>query len=155
MDIEEFLEWAESEDLEFKRSLPLKDEIGEAVSAFSNAHGGTIVDGVSDRGEILGVDVGENPLEELANYVKRNTDNQVFPSIQVEKVGDKDIVVIEISESSEKPVFFKGKAFERVGKSRQRLSASEIRALAKTSAEYIGMNEYAPGRVWGTLIRVR
>ncbi|MEE8168652.1 MAG: RNA-binding domain-containing protein [Candidatus Hydrothermarchaeales archaeon] len=135
MNIEEVVGQKESETLEFKKSLQLKDEIGEAISAFSNAHGGTIVVGVSDPGKILGINVGENTLEELANYVKRNTDNQVFPSIIVEKVGDKDIVVVEVSESSEKPVFFKGKAFKRVGKSKHRLSASEIRALAKESTK--------------------
>lgn len=133
--MKELIKEGESETLEFKRSLLLKDEIGEAISAFSNARGGTIVVGVSDSGNITGVDMGENTIEELANYIKRNTDNHVFPSIRPEKVGNKDIVVIDISESTEKPVFFKGRTYKRVGKSKHRLSASEIRALARESSK--------------------
>jgi len=38
MNIEELIERGESETLEFKESLQLKDEIGETISAFSNSN---------------------------------------------------------------------------------------------------------------------
>ncbi|HJH25413.1 MAG TPA: hypothetical protein C5S37_01285 [Methanophagales archaeon] len=43
----------ESQDLEFKESLKLKDEIGETVSAFSNSDGGVVLVGVSDSSSEL------------------------------------------------------------------------------------------------------
>ena len=61
----------ENESFEFKESLRLKEEIGQAVSAFSNANGGSILIGVSDAGTIIGIDIGRNTLEELANHIKR------------------------------------------------------------------------------------
>ena len=61
----------ETESVEFKESLRLKEEIGQAVSAFSNANGGSIQVGISDAGTIIGVDIGRNTLEELANYIKK------------------------------------------------------------------------------------
>ena len=48
MDLKELIEREESQDLEFKESLRLKDEIGETVSAFSNSDGGTVIVGVSN-----------------------------------------------------------------------------------------------------------
>ena len=68
----------ESETVEFKPSLSQINEIVETVSAFSNTKGGTIQVGVSDNGEIVGVDVGKNTIERLANQIKQNTDRDRF-----------------------------------------------------------------------------
>ena len=35
------------------------------------------------------MDVGKNTMEELANYIKRNTDPQIFPCIEVVEAEDK------------------------------------------------------------------
>ena len=131
----------ESETLEFKESLKLLDEIGETVSAFSNTKGGIISVGISDKSKVIGVSIGRNTIEDLVNYIKRHTDPQVFPSVKVEKIERKDIVAIEISEAKEKPVFFKGHAWKRVGKSNLALSASEIRKLAKEKEENVFWDE--------------
>ena len=106
----------ENESLEFKESPRLKEEIGQAVSAFSNANGGSILVGVSNDGKVIGIDIGRNSLEELANHVKRNTDPAIFPSMKILDVEGKKIIVIEVRESAEKPVFFKNHAYRRVGK---------------------------------------
>ncbi len=135
MDAKALVSKGESETLEFKESLALKDEIGEGVSALSNSGGGIILVGVDNRQEIVGVQTGKKTLEDLANYIKTNTDNHVFPKISCVDLEGKEVIVIEVKESREKPVFFKGKAYIRVGKSRHQLSASEIRSLAKESGE--------------------
>ena len=83
MDIEELIERGETQSLEFKESLRLKEEIGETVSAFSNTNEGVVLVGVSDGGEPNGVDIGGNTIEELANYIKRNTDPQAFPTVKI------------------------------------------------------------------------
>ncbi len=113
-DMLKLISGGENEGLEFKESLRLKEEIGKAVSAFSNASGGLILVGVSNDGKVIGVDIGRNTLEELANYIKRNTDPAIFPSMKVLDAGGKKIIVIEVKESAEKPVFFKNHAYKRV-----------------------------------------
>ena len=143
MDLKKLTGRGESQSLEFKKSLRLKDEIGETVSAFSNSDGGVVLVGVSDGGEPIGVDIGKNTIEELANYIKRNTDPQIFPSVKILDVGGKNVVMIEVRESAEKPVFFKNRAYKRVGKTNQRISSSEMRKLAKESGERV----YWDGRV--------
>ncbi len=130
----ELIKEGESEEVEFKESLSVKDEIGKSVSAFSNSNGRTILVGISDKGDIKGVEIGRKTIEELTNYIKQNTDNHTYPIVKVGKIEGKDIIVIEVRECYEKPVFFRGKAYKRIGKSNHLLSASEIRKLVKESS---------------------
>ena len=141
MNIEELIERGETQSLEFKESLRLKDEIGETVSAFSNSDGGTVIVGVSNNGGVLGVDIGANTLEEFANYIKRNTDPQIFPSVKIREVDGKNVVMVEVEESQERHVFFKSHAYKRVGKTNQRISSSEMRRLAKESGGRVYWDE--------------
>jgi len=133
MDLKKLISKGESETLEFKESLQLKDEIGETISAFSNSNGGIILIGVSDKKKIKGIQIGKKTTIDLAEYIKRNTDPQIFPEIKVRKIDNKNIVSIKIEESDEKPVFFKNYVFKRVSNTSQRISSSEIRRLAKES----------------------
>jgi len=120
----------ESETVEFKPSLSQTDKILECVSAFSNTNGGILVIGVRDTGEVIGVDIGKRTLESLANTIKQNTDPVIYPSISVENVEGKNVIVIEVEESKSKPVFAFDKVYKRVGRSNQRVTSDEIRKLA-------------------------
>jgi len=131
--LEKIVLHGESETVEFKESLQLKDEIGESISSFSNSKGGTILIGISDKREIRGVQIGRKTVTDLAEYIKRNTDPQIFPEIKVCEADNRKIISIRVKESSEKPVFFKSYAYKRVGDTNQRISSSEIRRLAKES----------------------
>jgi ATP-dependent DNA helicase RecG len=124
-----------------KESLRLEEEICQSVSAFSNASGGLILAGVTDAGAICGIDIGKNTLEEIANYIKRNTDPAILPSVKVFDIEGKRIVVIEVKESTDKPVFFKNHAYKRVGKTNQRIQSSEMRKLAKEIGKHVYWDE--------------
>lgn len=89
MNAAELINKGESETLEFKTSLSLKDEIGACVSAFSNTSGGIILIGVTDKGGVVGVGIGANTIENVASYIKRHTDPQIFPSINVLEIDGK------------------------------------------------------------------
>jgi ATP-dependent DNA helicase RecG len=140
-ELEELIKKGEGQNTEFKDSLSLKREIGETVSAFSNAHEGTILIGVSEFGDVTGVVIGNRTLEELANYLKINTDPQIYPEINLCQISDKYIIEVKIKENDEKPVFFKTHAFKRVGKTNQRISTSEIRKLAQEERKRLCFDE--------------
>lgn len=133
MDLKKLISQGESEILEFKESLQLKDEMGETVSALSNSKGGVILVGISDKGEIKGIQIGKRTVIDLAEYIKRNTDPQIFPEIKVCEIDNEQIILMKVKESGEKPVFFKNHAYKRVGDTNQRIPSSEIRKLAKES----------------------
>ena len=135
MNLKEVVLCGESEIVEFKESLQLKDEIGETISSFSNSKGGIVLVGISDKREIRGVQVGRKTVTDLAEYVKRNTDPQIFPEIKVCEIDNKKTISIKVTESTEKPVFFKSYTYKRVGDTNQIISSSEIRKLAKESGD--------------------
>ena len=126
----------ESETVEFKSSLAELKQILETLSAFSNGEGGRVFVGVGDEGQIKGVDLGRNTIENLANEIKRNTDPPLYPSIAVEEHDTKKIITIEVAKSPIKPVFAFDKAFKRVGRTNQRLTSGEIRELARSGVGY-------------------
>ncbi|MBZ2166125.1 putative DNA binding domain-containing protein [Methanobacterium sp. VT] len=100
-----------------------------AISAFSNKNGGSIFVGINNNNQAVGISLGKNTLENLANNIQRNTDPSIFPTIKVVQEKGKNIIIIKIEENEEKPVFFRDKSFIRVGKTNQRLSSSEIRRM--------------------------
>jgi len=106
LNIAKMISDGESETVEFKPSLSQKDKIMESISAFSNTVGGTILIGVSDQGEIMGVDIGRRTLEDLAGYVKRNSDPPVYPSIGTITVKNCILLFIEVKERPKKACFF-------------------------------------------------
>ncbi|TRZ89275.1 MAG: ATP-binding protein [Methanosarcinales archaeon] len=130
--LKNLLKEGESETVEFKPSLSQMDKIIESISK-----GGTVIIGVSDKSEVLGVNIGKNTIESLANQIKQNTHPMAYPSIRIEGIDKKQVVVIEVVEGEQKPVLAFGKAFMRVGKSNQKLGFERIRNLAiETSKVY-------------------
>lgn len=125
----------ENERIEFKTSLAEWKEIIETISAFSNTHGGSIFIGVSDSGEILGVNLGKKSLEDLADKIKQSTDPKTFPNITILEIGKFEIIKIDIEESDLKPVFAFDKVFKRVGKTNQRVTSHEIRKIFSKDLE--------------------
>ena len=123
--------YRESETLEKKSSFAAWKEIIISLSAFANKKGGKVVVGLDDQGNPTGLSIGKDTLEEMANKIKMHTDPILYPSINVKTFGPGEIVELEIPESDNKPVFAFEKAYVRVGKANQKLSATEIRDLVK------------------------
>jgi len=135
--IRDLIGGGESQRVEFKSSLKLSKGIGESIVAFANADGGVILIGVSDHGKGVGISLGRNTIEEFVNWIKRSTDPQIYPDVQVHQIEGKQILEVLVKENEEKPVFFKDRVFQRVGKTNQRISASKIRELAKQERKKI------------------
>ena len=129
------LKIGESEQIEFKPSLSQQDNIMAIISAFSNTDGGVLIIGVSDCGEPLGMDIGKKTIEILANQIKQNTDLAIYPSIRIEEIKDKHVVVIEVKESAQKPVLAFGKAYMLVGISNQKVGYVQIKDLVQRSSK--------------------
>ena len=119
----------EREHVELKSSLSLMNEIIQAISAFSNTKGGRVIIGVDDSEKVLGVEIGKGTIENLANTIGQNTEPKVQPTIKVETIDNKKIIIIEVKESLDKLVLAFGRPFKRVGKSSPRMSKDEYERL--------------------------
>ena len=129
MDIEKIISQGESEITEFKKSTGEWKEIIETICAFSNTRGGEILIGINNSGEVKGVEIGKNTLEDLTNKIKENTDPEIYPRITTKLINRKTIIVVRVRESNDHLVLAFGRPYKRVGKSTVRMSKDEYERL--------------------------
>jgi ATP-dependent DNA helicase RecG len=128
-EIKNLIAQGESESLELKKSLRSQNDALKTAAAFANADGGWILFGVKDNGDIVGVDIGSNTLENLANAFHRETDPIIYPTIQTVQIENETIIAVRIPAGSDKPYTLNGRAYKRVGRTTQTLSRSEYERL--------------------------
>ncbi len=124
MEIEKVIQKGESEVIEFKQNFG-RGAIETAV-AFANTKGGIILIGVSDNGEVKGVQLGRETLRDWMNQISQSTEPTVIPEIRDVQIYGKDIVEIQIKEYPIKPVSVRGRCFRRVGNSNRVMTPQEI-----------------------------
>ncbi|MFC5411896.1 helix-turn-helix domain-containing protein [Larkinella bovis] len=101
--LKELIEQGEGTRLEFKSTIHTAYRIARTLTAFSNTAGGLLVVGVSDDGRISGI---ESELAEMQK-IEKATDFLVDPAIsisyEVVSEGRRQVIFIDVAESSEKP----------------------------------------------------
>ena len=121
------IQQGEGQTVEFKKSLSEEDQAIEALSAFANADGGTVLFGVRPDGHVIGVTVGSNTGENLANKVARSLYPQITPRIDTVAIDGQTIIAMTIEKASKGKVIFAGRAFRRSGRTNQQMSWDQVR----------------------------
>lgn len=67
---------AETDKIEFKTTF--NDEVLISLVAFSNAIGGSVYIGITDKAEINGVETGKETVQNWVNEIKNKTSPQLF-----------------------------------------------------------------------------
>ena len=106
--------------VEFKRSGT--SSLGRELCAFANATGGVVLIGVTDTGDIVGVD-DHNRLKAEVQAVARSAEPPI--AVEIESVGK--VLAVTVPAQHSKPYSFGGKFFIREGATSQQMSRSEIR----------------------------
>jgi|Deesub1362B_J571_1020462.scaffolds.fasta_scaffold00997_4 ATP-dependent DNA helicase RecG len=132
VDLNELISKGESDTVEFKEYF--NREVIVTAGAFANTRGGAIIIGVSDSGEIKGVDIGKETLREWANQISQSTEPRVIPEVELEEADGKKVVVITIKEFPIKPVSVRGRCYRRVGNSNRAMQPQEIAQVHFASA---------------------
>jgi len=114
----------ESEVAEFKTSF--QDKAIETLVAFANTRGGTVYIGVEDNGEVKGVKVGKETIQEWLNEIKIKTYPSLFPEVDLVDMDGKVIVAFVQNTYPIRPVAFRGKYYKRTGNANHQLSVSEV-----------------------------
>ncbi len=108
-DLKNLIATGESSFLEFKHRVSSPEKIAREIAAFANTKGGTILIGVSDNGDLTGV---ESYMEEefwLSQAAHDVCTPRVEIKIELFNKGNRDILIVTVPEVEEKPVYLKGK----------------------------------------------
>lgn len=108
-DLNNLIATGESSFLEFKHKVASPEKIAREMVAFANTNGGKILIGVEDNGDIVGID----SYYEEEFWLKQAANDVCVPPIPINiemiHVGKKDVLIVEIAESEQKPIATKGK----------------------------------------------
>jgi len=122
------LELGEGQFIEFKE-LPDKN-LPKEIVAFANASGGIIYLGISDVGEVKGVQI-TNKLKSQIQDIARNCD----PAVPVLIHQVENVLVIEVKEGVNKPYSCASGFFMRMGANSQKMNRDEVLSLAIKSGK--------------------
>lgn len=119
----------ESETLEFKQTTGSRREAAKTVCAMLNHSGGIILFGVSSEGEVVGQHVSNQTIEKVSAEIQR-IDPPVFPGVErVALAGDREVVMVRVSQGPAKPYGYRGAAYRRVGNTTLAMSADEYNRM--------------------------
>src|SRR5262245_33955618 len=114
----------ESVDREFKKTTGQRTEAAKTVVAMLNGNGGFVFFGVTDKGEIIGQQVSNKTLEDIAAEFRR-IEPPAFPEIEIIPIKE-DKKVIAIRVVGEKGTYtYDGRAYLRYGNVTQIMPKSE------------------------------
>ncbi len=126
----------ESSSLEFKQAFPQNDQIIKTMIGFSNQMGGKLVIGVANDGTIEGVPEKEisAALEHLHKTIYEASAPPIIPTIYTQTIGDKILLIIEVSSGTNKPYYRKAEGLDkgtyiRLGRSTMRANTDLIEEL--------------------------
>jgi predicted HTH transcriptional regulator len=108
-DLRGLIQTGESSFLEFKHSVASPEKIAKEMAAFANTKGGTILIGVEDNGEMIGVE----GYHEEEFWLNQAASEECIPEIPIKielvNMGERDVLIVKVPESDEKPVYVKAK----------------------------------------------
>ncbi|NMB96962.1 MAG: ATP-dependent DNA helicase [Clostridiaceae bacterium] len=133
------IQGGEGKNVEFKEELPSSQAIAKTVIAFSNTAGGKLIIGVSNQGEVTGLQPNVDILElrdKVASVIYDNCYPNVLPDIYTTTIDDKVLLVIEVYRGNLLPYYLKkyGKnegVYIRVGATNRKASYENILELER------------------------
>lgn len=150
MSLDQIQAWVaggESETLEFKRSTGEIRTGMQTLCTMLNHRGGRVLFGVEADGRIIGQQVTDHTIEQVAQEIKE-IDPPVFPTIDRAVVGNGlEVIVLTVMQGPGQPYTCKGKAYRRVGNTSPVLSRDEYNRmlLERLHGEYRWENTPLPG----------
>lgn len=110
--ITDVLQQRESTKLDFKQDLSSMRRVLETVCSFLNTAGGTLVVGVNDEREVVGLANVEKEEEKLSNAIANSIEPQPTAVIEIVTVEGKDILVADVAYAAG-PFFIKARGKEK------------------------------------------
>ena len=105
------------EDQETELKVELTKNIKKDIVAFANTNNGTIYIGINDNRKIIGLKHAEKDLEALSGMIREGikSDLTLYTKIYIERVEDKDIIIVKVSEAPNKPYYLSDRGLKSSG----------------------------------------
>jgi ATP-dependent DNA helicase RecG len=123
---------------QFKENAHNADQLAQEMIAFSNSMGGTIIIGVTDKGEIKGLtDKDIRRLNQLiANASSENVKPAIFPKTTIITIENQKVLLVYIPYGANKPYCTnKGVYYTKSGSDKRKVSQDELRRLFQESGK--------------------
>jgi ATP-dependent DNA helicase RecG len=114
--------------LEFKKEIT--KTFLKTVSAYSNYNDGQIIFGIDDNGDLVGMDHVEDECLKIENMINDSIEPSPSFKIEVEKIDEKTIIILDVMKGRDTPYYYKGKAYKRSDTSTLEVDRFELRRLA-------------------------
>ncbi len=101
--LREIIILGESTTTEFKRKFTTAEKISRELVAFANTKGGYLLVGVDDDGSIVGIDSEKSVIDEVSRASSFWVEPPLDITIDIIEIEYKDVIVVGIDESLEKP----------------------------------------------------
>lgn len=106
-DVQRLIEEGEGFELEFKRKVSSPQKIARTISSFANTGGGVILFGVDDDGSIVGIESEKSELDLIDESARILCDPPVEMEIKIVPFNRRDVIVVFVEESGDKPHYAK------------------------------------------------
>ncbi len=146
-ELQQLVAQGESERLELKRSTGELRAGMQALCAMLNAKGGRVVFGVTDAGRIVGQQISDRTLQEVANALRKIEPTAWIEQERVPVADSREVLVLQTNQLAGAPYAFDGRPYKRIGPTTSRMPQDEYhtRLLVRTHELYRWENESAPG----------
>jgi predicted HTH transcriptional regulator len=136
LELLELIEMGEDSQTQFKERFESIDALAAEICAFSNSNGGDIIVGVSDDGDITGLEKDE--IQKLNEWVSSTCSQKIDPQVNVTtrniKYKDRIVMVISVPMGPNKFYMANGKdIWVKLGADKRRAKREEIQRLLQSS----------------------
>lgn len=130
VELEKITAAGESETVEFKKSTGQLTRAGETLCAFLNGQGGRVFIGVTPEGKVVGQQIADATLREVAVALARFEPPALISQERITLANGSEILVLSAPAVPETgPFTFEGRAYQRVGSTTSILPQARYEAL--------------------------
>lgn len=105
----------------------------KSVSAFANTLGGLLIFGISNEGEVVGLENPSGDSEKISEIIKSKLDPIPEFKLKFHKEDEKILIILEVFQGEETPYYYSGdgslEAYIRVGNESVKASSTELKRL--------------------------
>jgi len=135
-EIEQIAQDGESETIELKKSTAQLRRAAETLCGMLNGNGGQALIGVTPEGHIVGQEISDKTLRELADILQKFEPPAPIGQIRVGIGGGKEVLVLSAAPNPEsRPYAFDGRPYQRVGSTTSTMPQETYQRLMSERAQ--------------------